>query len=517
MSMKQKGEEGRFKAYLEQCSDEHGAWYVGTFLQRAAERFGSKTALICGDLSIDYHTLYQRACSLSHQLKKLGVKEQDFVCLFFENSIEYYYAYYAIVQCGAVVVPLNTFLVAHELRHIIGETSPQLFIISDALAEKIDALADHERPRVLYQKDFIVDDDTALAIPAVSSTQLAVLLYTSGTTGMPKGVMINSHNIMTNVAQILARLPSTSKDRVFGVLPFFHSFAQNGCLWSAILQGATVIIIPKIERRLLLQGLRHKPTIMMGVPALYGLLCLLKGVQFPETRYFLCGGDVLPDKIRVAFELIFGRRLSNGYGLTETCPFIALNNAEALTQANNVGSWAAGLEVMLTDEQGNKVPEGQVGILHVRGGNVMMGYFKAAASTEAVLHDGWFNTGDFARIDEYNTITIVGRHKDLIVSKGLKIYPAEVENVLLLHPGIMKVAVIGKSLERGGQMPIACIALNQSYKKADDVEAQLKQWCSQRLASYKVPQEFIILDDLPMTALGKVDKKVLSQKYGNAS
>lgn len=510
-----KAEQERYQRYYKSLFSAGKMIFVGTLLQRAAQKFPERIALLCNNDVITYKELYFKAQQFSKQLKTLGVKSGDRVCLLFRNSIEYYIAYYGAWQLGAVIAPVNTFLVEAELLHIIKDAQPAALIVSEDLYQKVENIKNEITTQVIKEQDFAIFDPLPEVVPHIDiphqdPDEMAALLYTSGTTGFPKGVMMSSRNILVNVAQAMARIVVNETDRAFGILPLFHSYAQITCVWGAFFLGASVVIVPKIDRHRILDGFKHKPTFMLGIPAFYGLLCLMKTVNIDSVRYFASGGDALPDKIRAAFELIYGRKLCNGFGLTETSPVISVNVDDNLLATDTVGKPLIGMECSLRDEDGNPVAKGEVGILWVKGENVMLGYYNAIQATKAVLQDGWFNTGDFMKFDEDNNLVVMGRFKDLIASKGMKIYPPEVENVLLLHPNVMQVALIGQKDDDAGEIPIAIIVLKEKQARTED---ELRELSKQKLASYKVPRKFIFVEELPKTALGKIDKKKLRKDY----
>ncbi|KKQ48636.1 MAG: AMP-dependent synthetase and ligase [candidate division TM6 bacterium GW2011_GWF2_38_10] len=497
--------------------------FVGHLLQRAYQRYAEQLALIGASRCITYRELYIRSVMVSEQLYALGIQSGDSVVVCGENSLEFYVAYWAILQCGGIAVPVNTYLHERELTHIIYDSAPRFIICADALHEMFTGL--HERSLIkdsieLLRLSTLVNWDLVLtqehieaadtySIPQRDQDELALLLYTSGTTGLPKGVMLSSRNIMTNVAQVAARFAMcglSAGERIFCVLPLFHVFAQNVCIWTPAMTGSAVIVVQKIDRKLILQGLRHKPTLFVGVPALYGLLCLMKTAPLESVRLFVSGADMLPDKIRLAFSLIYGRKIASGYGLTEASPVIAIHyeNNDDLTQ--DVGSPLCELVCDVRNDEGESLACEQVGTLWVKGDNVMMGYYHDPEQTAKVLSDGWLNTGDLATINFFGKLAIKGRLKDVIIHKGFNIYPAEIENVLLRHPGVVKVAVIGHEESLNGQIPVAFIA---AKVQGDELDRELKTLCMHNLATYKIPKRFIYVDDLPMNATGKIDKKQL--------
>jgi long-chain acyl-CoA synthetase len=319
--------------------------------------------------------------------------------------------------------------------------------------------------------------------------------------------MLSSDNIVINAIQGIARFEIGPQERVFCALPLFHSLPQNICMWSAMIVGATAIIVEKIERRTLLKGIAQKPTMVVAVPALYGLFCMLKTIRFGNVKYFLSGGDALSDKIRGLFELIYGRKLCNGYGLTEASPFIAIDVDDYTQPTNTIGKPFVGIEVSIRDEHGEELRKGSIGTLWIRGPNIMLGYYKAPEATRAIIKNGWLNTGDLAYLTSTGKIVLAGRERDLISNKGLKIYPQEVENILLTHPQVLQAAVIGIRDSENEEIPVAFIA----SKEQDTLTLieQLRALCSRSLASYKIPRQYYIRRELPVTTTGKVNKKLL--------
>ena len=488
---------------------------LGDVLRSTAMRTPDWIALLYKDQKVTYKQLYGWAVRLSILLKQKGVKPDDRVLLWFENSIEFYVAINAIVQIGAVAAPLNVFLKQNEAEIIIQNAKPAMLIISKKLSEKLDD-ADIDLPPIITEDDFDLSEVEELPefeVTRIDPEKMALLLYTSGTTGVPKGVMISSKNILSNIAQGVARLGLTSNERIFGALPLFHSFSQLTCVWGALIVSCSVIVIPKIERRSLLEGLKQKPTIFLGVPTLFGLMCMLKTANFESVKYFVSGGDALPDKIRAGFALLYRRKICNGYGLTETSPLIAVDFDDELQPTSSVGRPVLGMKIQIRDEKGRVLSHGDIGELWVKGDNVMLGYYDAPEATEEVLQDGWFKTGDLAYIDQKGRIVITGRAKDLIIHKGFNIYPQEVENVILSHQNVIFCGVIGISDEQTGQIPIAFVQLNEPQ---ENIEQELRALCKKNLAEYKIPRKFISSkEDLPKTATGKLDKKKLRQRYEN--
>ncbi len=499
--------------------------YAGAMLRNAATQHPNETAVICKDRSLTYRELYHRSSLLSEKLIAAGVQPGNRVLMHFENSIELFVAYFGIWQTGAVCVPLNTFLHERELTAIVTDAQPTAVVASTTLRSNLDAVLEKTSLQLAAfytEQDFdwetkapatadeLLERYSARTLP---QEHMCLLLYTSGTTGVPKGVMLSSKNIMTNVLSGVSRLSCWNGDstplhheRVFAALPLFHVFAQNVCMWMPIMIGGTIIVVPKVDRREISAALAHKPTIFFGVPALYGLLCLMKTASLESVKFFVNGGDAMPDKIRQGFAMIYGRKIGGGYGLTEASPVVGvyIENDERPTDV--VGYPLAGITCQVRTEDGAVLPDGQVGHVWLKGDNVMLGYYNAPEATAKVVQDGWLDTGDLGIMRTDGMLAIRGRHKDLIISKGFNIYPQEIENVLMSHPKVFKAAVLGRNDDASGQVPVAFVALRENDPA---LEAEIAQFCKQHLAAYKIPRTFICREDLPMNTTGKVDKKSL--------
>lgn len=487
---------------------------LGQLLQRAFHLFPDNNALISPTGTVTYRELYYRACLLAQVLLGKGLKPRDRVLLFFENSIEFYVGYFAIVQAGGVVAPLNTFLHETELKHIVEDAKPLLVVTHSTHSQLFQTVGvtieqlvtEYDMDLKSQLPEYVVDQAVVLLDPQ----EMAALLYTSGTTGLPKGVMLSSRNILINAIQGLARSRLTESERVFGVLPLFHSFSQNVCVWAGMISGCAIILVPKIDRRYIMAALKYEPTVFVGVPALYGLLCLIKTAHFPKVKYFVSGGDTLPDKIRMFFELLYRRKICNGYGLTEASPFVSADLDDITEPTSCVGRPLIGIEAAIFDEHNNSMPQGAIGHLVLKGDNIMMGYYNCPEMTHATIKDGWLYTGDLAYLDRNGKIVITGRIKDLIIHKGFNIYPPEIENIILSHQNVIRAAVVGRADEETGEVPIAFVQIRVPQ---ENIEKELKILCMKHLASYKVPREFIVaIEELPTTATGKVDKKILRKR-----
>jgi long-chain acyl-CoA synthetase len=482
-------------------------WQAHRMLYRAAHAWPSKTALLCGEEAISFSELYNSAAKLTKKLQNNVTSPQNIIVIMYENSISFYIAYWAAWQTGAIVAPLNTYLHENEVKITLNNAQPNLILASLKQQKKLpETIGD----AVMYDESHIIRTETehAITIPERDPHECRVILYTSGTTGTPKGVMLSSHNILTNVAQGTTCFEINHHERVYASLPLFHSFMQNACIWTPMLLGATTIVIPRVARHDLLTGLAHSPTIILGIPQLYGLFCKIAGATFPHVKLFISGGDALPDKIRMGFELLYRRKICNGYGLTETAPFLAVDGEGAAVPTSTIGRALPGIEVSIRDDKEHTLAPNEIGVLWVKGDNIMLGYFNAPDATDAIIKNGWLNTGDLATIDDHGNIVLCGRAKDLIVHKGFNIYPQEIENVLMSHTDVIMAGVIGE-IQNNEEIPVAYVA---SQKKPETLIPELRELCKQHLAAYKIPRTFHVQTNLPTTSTGKVDKKSLKNK-----
>jgi long-chain acyl-CoA synthetase len=495
--------------------------FVGDLLRRMATAKPHKIALIGKDKKLNYKEFYARAVQFSNTLRLNGVAPRDKVLLLIENSIEFYVSYFATWLIGAVVVPANTFLHEKEVAYIINDAKPKAIVVQSGFKKKVDSIVSKKLlnclPLVLTENDIDWDEVVPDSVDEIAKNdvrefllpdEMCLLLYTSGTTGLPKGVMLSSKNILSNVFQCCARLKrfTTHKERIFAVLPLFHVFAQNTCMWFPVLIGASVVVIPRIERRFIREGLKEKPTLFFGFPALYGLLCLMKNASLNSIKLFVSGADAMPDKIRAAFAMIYSRKICAGYGLTEASPVVAFNVVEDESPSHEVGCPLAEIECEIRDENEKSLKVGEVGNLWIRGDNIMLGYYNAKEETDKILKNGWLNTGDLSSFDKDGKLSVRGRSKDVIIRNGINIYPQEIENVLMSHTMVFKAAVVGREEVISGQVPIAFVAIKG---KQENMEARLRNLCKNNLAAYKIPRKFVCLDDLPMSVTGKIDKKKL--------
>lgn len=380
-------EQQRFEELYKSLSADGSLIHVSKLLERAAHLWPNNKMVICMDERVTYKEMYYRSLLFAHTLRDMGVKKGERVLIFYENSIEFYIAYFGAWQAGGIVAPLNVFLHEDELIRIIEDAKPAVIVISHHLRERLDKYPELKLPPLISDIDKtskLPKEVASLEIETQDVHEVAAFLYTSGTTGFPKAVMLSSYNIVINALQGISRFELSPQDSVFCPLPLFHSLPQNVCVWANTILGSTAIIAPKIDRKAIYKGIGARPTIVIAIPALYGLFCMMKTLSFKRVRFFASGGDALSDKIRSFFALIYGRKICNGYGLTETSPFLSVDCADYTVPTSTIGKPLFGVECAIKDERGNDLPQGSIGSLWVKGGNIMLGYWNAPEATSTL-------------------------------------------------------------------------------------------------------------------------------------
>ena len=483
-------------------------------ISKQSEKNKKKIALVFGKEKITYGELFAKINNHSNILKNIGIGKDEKVAILMKNCPEFIISYFATVGIGAVVVPLNFLLKEEELIYIFNDSRAVLLIASEEfrkIAEKIEPQANNLK-RILYlpitDYRLLVTDESV----SINPDDVASILYTSGTTGHPKGVMLTHKNFISNVTSCAEAIEISKKDRVLCFLPMFHSFAWTVCVLFPIFIGARIIILSQIKpiRKFLTTIFRKRITIFVGIPAIYNALIkmpkLLAKIVFFWVKFCVSGADALSQETLGKFQEKFKKPLLEGYGLTEASPVVSLNPLKGIRKPGTVGLPIPGVMVRVVDDKGLEVPKGVAGELIVRGGNVMKGYYELETATKEAIRDSWLYTGDIVKIDKDGYIKIVDRKKELIISKGLNIYPREIENILLSFPGIKDVAVIGFKTKGGDEYPKALIVADDNVHLD---KSEIFDYCHKRLAPFKVPRKIEFREELPKTSLGKVEKKKL--------
>lgn len=450
-------------------------------------------------------------------LRAIGLQAQGRTAILMENCPEYIISYFAILRAGGITVPINTFLTPDEISYILRDSGAKILIYSDAFSSHIEKITVSVPGLAALQFNEIPREETGPA--NIFDSDIAVFLYTSGTTGFPKGAMLTHTNLVSNAEASVKALQVSRRDRFLLFLPLFHSFAFTACVLVPVYSGASIILLKSVKpfSNVLKSIIRHRITLLAGVPTIYNILA---GKRIPVLMRFvlklllniracISGAAALPADTLSAFESRFKVPLIEGYGLTEASPVVAVNPLQGTRKPASVGLPVPGVEVRVIDAAGNKAPSGVVGEIVVKGPNIMKGYFNKEEETWAVLRDGWLYTGDMGKIDDEGYIYIVDRKKDLIIVDGMNIYPREIEDIIMRLEPVEECAMVGVPDGRGSETPLLYIKKKEgAVIKEPDIMDSLKG----RIAPFKIPRKIIFIDEFPKTATGKIKKTELRKR-----
>ena len=493
-------------------------------LARSAGRVPERPAFVFRDRSMSYGALLAGAHAVGRRLTSLGVRPGQRVALQMPNAPEFGVAYFGILMSGATVVPLNPLLKADEVRYVLQDSEVAAMLCLPmgypVLQEARQGLG-RDVPIMLLGGDADGRDaqdvaftpaaasGVATAIPPLDGGAVAVCLYTSGTTGRPKGAMLTHRNLLSNLLAFNQVLQATETDVFLTVLPMFHAFAATVMFLGPIMLGATIVVEPRFAPDLVLKAVAdHRITLFSGVPTMYAMLAAIPRPPLDLSSWRLCisGGAGLPPPVLEAFEAKYGVPIYEGYGPTECSPVLTVNPPGGVRKIGSVGPAIPDVELRIVDDEDRPQPGGTVGEIVARGPNVMLGYLNRPADTAEALRLGWYHTGDLGRVDEDGYYYIVDRKTDLIIVGGLNVYPREIELVLAQHPAVAESAVIGVPDPLRGEVPQAMVVLREG---AEATSQSLLAWCRQRLAAYKIPRGLNIVPALPKTVTGKILKSQL--------
>jgi long-chain acyl-CoA synthetase len=501
---------------------------LAQILAESAVRHADRTAVVLGDLRISYAQLWHQARQYARVLQQNGVQAGDRVALLLPNTPHFPLAYFATLSLGAVAVPVHALLKAEEIAYVLQDSGAKLLICATPLlaagaagAEKVGVPVltvmpggDGQAPRI---DELAARAEPTAAITPREPSDPAVILYTSGTTGTPKGAVLTHLNVLMNVdVSVIDSFKIDSDDVILGCLPLFHTFGQTCCMNTGFRAGAAIVLMPRFDGAGALELLeRERCTVFMGVPTMY--FALLEAAraraESPNTSLHsaMSGGSALPLPVLERFKDVFGVDVMEGYGLTETSPVATFNQRNFEPRPGTVGPAIWGVEVEITraelDDRIELLPAGELGEVIVRGHNVFAGYLNNPEATAATFTDGWFRTGDLGTKDADGYLTIVDRKKEMILRGGFNVYPREVEEALIRHPGVGQVAVIATPDEKYGEEICAVVVRDSA---APEVTAEeLKAWAKERVASYKYPRIVYFVDAMPMGPSGKILKRQL--------
>ncbi len=482
---------------------------------QVAGQVPDKTAVFWGEHAFSYHQLQDEANRVaSHLVATHGVRRGDRVGLWLHNCPQFITALFGILKTGAVAVPINNFLKAHEVAYILKDAGINVLVVDAAMQEALPRLAE-----ALPGLKFVAVSDFAGFAPALPGwrtpetlveADLAVLIYTSGTTGHPKGAMLTHGNLLHNVNSCKKVLEAAQVDRFALVLPMFHSFMLTVCIFLPLMVAGTIVLVKSLNppKNIFHEIAVHRATVLPGIPQLFRTLAHAPVPPDLSLRLCISGAAPLPLQTLRTFSERWPVPLIEGYGLSETSPVASINPIRGVRKPGSIGLPIANVELSIRNEAGQEVPRKTTGEVCVRGGNVMVGYWNRPEETREALRDGWLYTGDIGHMDEDGYTYITDRKKDMLLVNGINVYPREVEEVMYEFPGIREAAVIGRPDPRKGEQPVAYVALNEG---ATLDEPALHEFLRERLADYKLPKHVIVLPALPRNATGKILKTALRE------
>jgi len=459
-------------------------------------------------------------------LVERGVASEDRIGLYCPNVPQFAASYLGILKAGATVVPISLMLNPKEIAFVLGDAGAKgLFyhqVLGDAARQVRGLLPDLE---ILVRigdgkgadpslNELMASTEEPPTLEIDARRHLAAILYTSGTTGRPKGAMLSHRNLIANTASIMQALDlEPGRDRVLVVLPMFHAFAATVGMLTPLLQGLASVIVERFDPKLVSLAIaEHSATVFLGVPSMYGLLLRLEDKardQWTSVRFCVSGGAAMPQALMAAFEERFGIPILEGDGPTECSPVTCANPLSGPRKPGSIGLPLPGVEMRIAGPDGTWLANGEYGEVCVRGANVMRGYWRLPDQTRESFFGDWFRTGDLGYRDSDGYFFLVDRIKDLIITNGMNVYPHMIEEVLYRHPEVFEVAVIGEPHRLHGEIPVAFVVPKPGAKAEP---AGLRDWCKEHLGRHEIPRRFELRESLPRNAAGKILKRELRRQ-----
>jgi len=487
---------------------------LASIFRAGVERSPDAAAIRLGEAELSYAELDDRSARLASLLREKGFEPGDRVGVMLPNVLEFPVAYYGVLRAGGIVVPMNVLLKRREIAFYLEDPGAKLLLAWHGFAEEAREGASEAGAELIEVEPAgfaaaLAEVEPSPGMAETAEDDTAVILYTSGTTGKPKGAELTHANLARN-ADVSSRTTSEigAGDVVLGALPLFHSFGQTVAMNASLSVGACLTLLPKFDPGEALRTMqRDSVTHFYGVPTMFGAL-----LHHPERESFdtsslricITGGASMPVEVLRGFEDAFGAKVMEGYGLSETSPVACSNHPDRERKAGSIGTPIEGVEMRVVDEDDNPVAQGEVGEIVIRGHNIMKGYWQRPEATEEAMRGGWFHSGDMARTDEDGYFYIVDRKKDLIIRGGYNVYPREVEEVLYEHPKIREAAVVGVPHDEWGEEIGAAVVLHEDEELAPE---EISAYVKERIAAYKYPRVVWFLDDLPKGPTGKILKR----------
>ena len=484
---------------------------LNSVLEQAAADHGERPAIRMDGLVLSYSQLWDAAGRMTSWLSFLGVEPGDRVAIMLPNVPAFPIAFYGALGAGAVVVPMNPLLKSREVAYHLSDSGATVLFAWHTATDEADKGAAETGARVIEVAESDLSSLLAGFNPVPESVQRvgdddAVILYTSGTTGKAKGAELTHAGLARN-AELMATtlLNAGPGDVIMGCLPLFHSFGLTCALNATITSGGTLTLVPRFEPAKALEIIgRDKVTIFEGVPTMYAAMLHDPASAQADTsslRVCVSGGAAMPVEVMRGFEQAFGCMILEGYGLSETSPVASFNHPGKVRKPGSIGTPVEGVEMRVVNGEGAELPVGEIGEIVIRGHNVMKGYWGQPKAAAAAITNGWFRTGDLARVDEDGYFYIVDRKKDLILRGGFNVYPREVEEVLYEHPAVAEAAVVGIPDEELGEEIGAAVTLKPG---ANATPAELRTFARERIAPYKYPRHVWLVPGLPKGPTGKI-------------
>jgi long-chain acyl-CoA synthetase len=486
---------------------------LATILTESAASVPDHVALKLDDLEVTYGLLDEASARLAGLLRSQGFSPGDRVGIMLPNVPYFAVCYYGVLRAGGIVVPMNVLLKHREVAFYLRDPGARFLFAWHDLAPDAQAGAEETGAQCLlvapgeFEK-LLQDAEPAREVADVEDSETAVVLYTSGTTGTPKGAELTHANLARN-CEVSRRLFDLGPDAVtLGALPLFHSFGQTCAMNATIGGGGTLTLIPRFDPAKALEIIqRDQVTVFEGVPTMYGaMLHCADRERFDTSSLEVCasGGSAMPVELMRGFENAFHCKVLEGYGLSETSPVASFNHPGRERKPGSIGTPIDGVEMKVVDEDGHEAPQGEVGEIVIKGHNVMKGYWNRPEATEETIRDGWFHSGDMAEVDEDGYFFIVDRKKDMIIRGGYNVYPREIEEVLYEHPAVREAAVVGVPDDNLGEEVGAAVSLKEGAEASAE---ELREFVKDQVAAYKYPREVWFVDELPKGPTGKILKR----------
>jgi long-chain acyl-CoA synthetase len=483
-------------------------------LSASAEKHPDRIGIRLDDIALNYAAMDQLSQRVAGLLKAKGIEQGDRVCVMLPNVPHFPMVYYAILRLGAIVVPMNVLLTSREITHYMNDSGAKLILVWNDFAGEAVTAGEETGVEVMAVDpgpflETVGGSDPVAEIAEVEPDDTAVVLYTSGTTGSPKGAELTHDNIGSNIEAILELFAPTENDVIFGGLPLFHIFGQTVSMNVVVRVGGELTLLPRFDPEKALEIIqRDKVTVFMGVPTMYAALLHAPDKEKYDVgslRICVSGGAALPGEILKSFEEAFGSPIIEGYGLSETSPVATFGRLDMEQKPGTIGVPVQGVEVRLIDDDGKVVGVGEKGEIQIKGPNIMKGYWNMPEATaNAIDEDGWFSSGDIGTVDEDGYYSVVDRKKEMILRGGYNVYPREIEEVLYEHPAVKEAAVIGIPHDDLGEEIAAVVSLKDGESATPD---EIRAFVKEQVAAYKYPRHVEIIDDLPKGPTGKIFKR----------